>query len=125
MTHDPQTKPEIDAPTGPAPDELQITDITVGDGDEATAGSTVKVHYVGVEHDSDALGCDVFVEPVRTCWVRRSCTRRSLASSSITRASFDNPRMRSSGMWATPWKGSRWCWQSDWNGMSRARTSSS
>jgi len=52
MTHDPQTKPEIDAPTGPAPTELTITDITVGDGAEAQAGSTVNVHYLGVEHDS-------------------------------------------------------------------------
>ncbi|WP_423923633.1 FKBP-type peptidyl-prolyl cis-trans isomerase [Frigoribacterium sp. 2-23] len=52
MTHDPQTKPEIDAPTAPAPAELEITDITVGDGDEAQSGSTVTVHYVGVEFDS-------------------------------------------------------------------------
>jgi len=52
MTHDPQTKPEIDAPTGPAPTELTITDVTVGDGDEAQSGSTVNVHYLGVEHDS-------------------------------------------------------------------------
>ncbi|MBD8703268.1 FKBP-type peptidyl-prolyl cis-trans isomerase [Frigoribacterium sp. CFBP 13712] len=52
MTHDPSIKPEIDAPEGPAPTELQIVDITVGDGDEATAGSTVNVHYLGVEYDS-------------------------------------------------------------------------
>ena len=52
MTHDPSTKPEIDAPTAPAPSELEITDITVGDGDEAQAGSTVNVHYLGVEFDS-------------------------------------------------------------------------
>ncbi|MBD8140465.1 FKBP-type peptidyl-prolyl cis-trans isomerase [Frigoribacterium sp. CFBP 13605] len=52
MTHDPQTKPEIDAPIGPAPTELTITDITVGDGAEAQSGSTVNVHYLGVEHDS-------------------------------------------------------------------------
>lgn len=41
-------KPEVDFPGGEPPTELQITDITVGDGDEATAGSTVSVHYVGV-----------------------------------------------------------------------------
>jgi peptidylprolyl isomerase len=52
MTHDPSTKPEIDAPTAPAPSELEITDITVGDGDEARSGSTVNVHYLGVEFDS-------------------------------------------------------------------------
>ncbi|MCJ0699981.1 FKBP-type peptidyl-prolyl cis-trans isomerase [Frigoribacterium sp. CFBP9039] len=52
MTHDPSIKPEIDAPEGPAPTELQIVDITVGDGDEAKSGSTVNVHYLGVEYDS-------------------------------------------------------------------------
>lgn len=52
MTHDPQTKPEIDAPVGPAPAELESTDVTVGDGAEAQPGSTVNVHYLGVEFDS-------------------------------------------------------------------------
>jgi peptidylprolyl isomerase len=41
-------KPEIEFPDGPAPSDLEITDITEGDGAEATAGSTVSVHYVGV-----------------------------------------------------------------------------
>ena len=41
-------KPEIDFPGGEPPTELQVTDLTVGDGAEATAGSTVVVHYVGV-----------------------------------------------------------------------------
>jgi len=45
-----QSKPEIDFPEGPAPSDLQVTDITVGDGTEATKGSTVSVHYVGVTH---------------------------------------------------------------------------
>lgn len=45
-----QSKPEIDFPEGPAPSDLQVTDITVGDGAEATKGSTVSVHYVGVTH---------------------------------------------------------------------------
>ena len=44
-------KPELDAPTGPAPTDLEITDITVGDGAEATPGSTVKVHYLGVGYE--------------------------------------------------------------------------
>lgn len=44
-------KPEIDFP-GEAPSELQVSDVTVGDGDEATAGSTVRVHYVGVAHST-------------------------------------------------------------------------
>ena len=47
-----RTKPEIDAPEGPAPAELVIEDIIVGDGAEAQASSTVDVHYLGVEYDS-------------------------------------------------------------------------
>ena len=45
-------KPEIDFPEGPPPSELEITDLTVGDGDEAAAGQTVSVHYVGVAHST-------------------------------------------------------------------------
>ncbi len=45
-------KPEIDFPEGPPPNELEITDLTEGEGAEATAGSTVSVHYVGVAHSS-------------------------------------------------------------------------
>ncbi len=45
-------KPESDMPDGPAPTELVIRDITVGDGKEAVPGATVEVHYVGVEFDS-------------------------------------------------------------------------
>lgn len=41
-------KPEIDFPGGEPPSELQVTDVTVGDGEEATAGRTAVVHYVGV-----------------------------------------------------------------------------
>ena len=46
------TRPEIDAPTGPAPSELVIRDLVVGAAAEATPGATVEVHYLGVEHDS-------------------------------------------------------------------------
>jgi peptidylprolyl isomerase len=45
-------KPEIDFPDGPPPSDLEVTDITEGDGDEATAGRTVSVHYVGVSHST-------------------------------------------------------------------------
>lgn len=45
------TRPEIDFP-GDAPDDLVIEDVTVGDGAEATAGSTVSAHYVGVAHST-------------------------------------------------------------------------
>jgi peptidylprolyl isomerase len=41
-------KPEIDFPGGEPPADLQITDITQGDGAVAKAGDTVRVHYVGV-----------------------------------------------------------------------------
>jgi peptidylprolyl isomerase len=46
------TKPEIDAPEGPAPSELQIVDLVVGDGAEAMPGATVDVHYLGVEYET-------------------------------------------------------------------------
>ncbi|MBA2444288.1 MAG: FKBP-type peptidyl-prolyl cis-trans isomerase [Nocardioidaceae bacterium] len=45
-------KPEIDFPDTAAPTELQVTDITEGDGAEATAGSTISAHYVGVAHST-------------------------------------------------------------------------
>jgi peptidylprolyl isomerase len=45
-------KPEIEFPDGPAPAELVIKDLTVGEGAEAVSGATVEVHYVGVEYDT-------------------------------------------------------------------------
>jgi peptidylprolyl isomerase len=45
-------KPEIDFPEGPPPSDLEVTEITEGEGAEATAGSTVSVHYVGVAHST-------------------------------------------------------------------------
>ena len=45
-------KPEIDPPEGAAPTDLEIIDLAEGDGAEATSGSTVSVHYVGVAHSS-------------------------------------------------------------------------
>ncbi len=44
--------PEIEFHEGPAPTELVIEDITVGDGATASAGDKVTVHYLGVEFDS-------------------------------------------------------------------------
>ena len=41
-------RPQLDKPEGDIPFELGIEDITLGDGDEATAGTKVTVHYVGV-----------------------------------------------------------------------------
>jgi peptidylprolyl isomerase len=46
------SKPEVDFIPGPPPAELQITDLVVGDGEEAVAGGVVDVHYVGVEFES-------------------------------------------------------------------------
>jgi peptidylprolyl isomerase len=46
MTHN--EKPEFDIPSDESPSyELEIDDITVGDGDEAVPGKIVEVHYVG------------------------------------------------------------------------------
>jgi peptidylprolyl isomerase len=45
-------KPDVDPPEGPPPADLEITDLAEGDGAEATAGSTVRVHYVGVTHST-------------------------------------------------------------------------
>ena len=41
-------KPEIEIPDGPPSYHLELEDLVVGDGDEATKGRTVEVHYVGV-----------------------------------------------------------------------------
>jgi len=46
------SKPEIDFIDGPAPQELVITDLVVGTGDEAAPGATVDVHYLGVEFET-------------------------------------------------------------------------
>ena len=45
-------RPKIDKPEGDIPFELGIEDIVVGDGPEATKGSKVAVHYVGVAFSS-------------------------------------------------------------------------
>ena len=42
-------KPQVDVvSTEPPPQELELEDIVVGDGDEAVSGRQVDVHYVGV-----------------------------------------------------------------------------
>ena len=41
-------KPDVTVPDTEPPAELVVHDDVVGDGAEATAGSTVSVHYVGV-----------------------------------------------------------------------------
>lgn len=45
-------KPEVDFYEGDTPTDLVITDLIVGEGDEARPGQQVKVHYVGVAHST-------------------------------------------------------------------------
>lgn len=52
MRSTPPEKPEIDFPDSPPPTELDVTDITEGEGAEAAAGQTAVVHYVGVAHST-------------------------------------------------------------------------
>jgi len=44
--------PEFDFPEGPAPTELVIEDIQVGEGTEAGPGQTVTVHYAGIDFET-------------------------------------------------------------------------
>jgi peptidylprolyl isomerase len=48
----PLERPHLDKPEGDIPFELGIEDVVVGDGDEATRGKKVSVHYVGVAFSS-------------------------------------------------------------------------
>ena len=41
-------KPDVSIPDSEPPGDLLIEDVVVGEGDEATAGQNVEVHYVGV-----------------------------------------------------------------------------
>ncbi|AWB83625.1 FKBP-type peptidyl-prolyl cis-trans isomerase [Corynebacterium liangguodongii] len=43
-------KPTIEISTQPAPVDLVIEDLIVGDGAEAIEGGFVKVHYLGVDY---------------------------------------------------------------------------
>ena len=45
-------KPEVPASDEPAPDELVIDDVVVGEGAEAVEGSTADVKYVGTFYES-------------------------------------------------------------------------
>jgi peptidylprolyl isomerase len=46
------SKPAVEVPAEPAPTDLEITDIAVGDGPEATPGQRVSVQYVGVAYST-------------------------------------------------------------------------
>ena len=43
----PNEKPQIEVPDHAPSYQLELVDLEVGDGDEATPGSIVEVHYVG------------------------------------------------------------------------------
>ena len=47
-------KPDVGPIEGAPPADLVVEDVTVGDGPEATPGSYVSVHYVGVSHSTGA-----------------------------------------------------------------------
>ena len=47
-----ETKPEVEVPEGPPPDELVVEDLVEGDGPVAEPGSLVTVHYVGVGYEN-------------------------------------------------------------------------
>jgi peptidylprolyl isomerase len=46
------TKPTVEVPDGPPPEELETSDVTEGGGAEAATGDTVTVEYVGVSYSS-------------------------------------------------------------------------
>ncbi|WP_017594262.1 FKBP-type peptidyl-prolyl cis-trans isomerase [Nocardiopsis potens] len=45
-------RPEIDFIDGPPPAELQVEDITIGEGAQAVHRSRLAMHYVGVAHST-------------------------------------------------------------------------
>lgn len=45
-------RPEIDFIDGPPPADLQVEDITIGEGAQAGHGSKLAMHYVGVSHST-------------------------------------------------------------------------
>ena len=55
------SKPQVDVPSDQPPSyQLELEDIVVGTGEEATSGRVVEVHYVGVSwatgNQFDAFG---------------------------------------------------------------------
>ena len=49
----PAEKPQVEVPAGQSPSyQLEMEDLEVGEGEEATAGRVVEVHYVGVPWSS-------------------------------------------------------------------------
>lgn len=46
------SKPQIDLSNGPAPKDLVIEDLVIGEGAETVPGGMVEVHYVGVDFET-------------------------------------------------------------------------
>ena len=46
------SKPEVEVPEGDPPEELEIEDITEGEGTEAQPGDTLTMQYVGVNYSN-------------------------------------------------------------------------
>lgn len=68
-------KPEVTIPEEAAPTELVVEDLTVGEGDTATAGHDVEVHYVGVAWSTRAQ--------FDASWDRRDTFRFGLGSGQV------------------------------------------
>lgn len=49
---DMSSKPEVEFYEGDAPTDLVVIDIVEGTGEEAGAGDTVEVHYLGVDFET-------------------------------------------------------------------------
>ena len=45
-------RPELEPMLGPAPTELTIEEVVIGDGIEAIANGVVRVHYLGVDFET-------------------------------------------------------------------------
>ncbi|MGI8685910.1 MAG: FKBP-type peptidyl-prolyl cis-trans isomerase, partial [Acidimicrobiales bacterium] len=69
------TKPDVTVPDGEPPAHLEVEDLEVGTGPEASAGSEVDVHYVGVSW-SDGKQFDA-------SWDRRSTFSFRLGSGQV------------------------------------------
>lgn len=46
------SKPHIDLSDGPAPQDLVVEDLHIGEGAEAVPGGMVEVHYIGVDFET-------------------------------------------------------------------------
>jgi peptidylprolyl isomerase len=71
------TKPFVEPHLGAPPDGLVIEDLEVGTGDEAAAGTTVTVHYVGVAQSTG--------EQFDASWDRDETFRFALGTGQVIR----------------------------------------